>query len=330
MNSSAPDIGGRFELVPVSKLSKHPRADFLHIRQELLGLMSENMRKDGYDASKPISAWEKDGQMYIVDGRTRQDAASMAGIKEIPVCMVSFDSEDGFIEAAVHAQTLRRQTNTGDALQIIETLWPIKAAQAKKRQAHKANSSSRDLESPLVEGSETGQVRDILAKELGLSASTIDRLKKISDYSRKHGTAHRDDIASEQRSNIREVYEEILALEKAAACSMRQEIAPNSEQANQPDSLPAHVECSALAAESAHHDLPENEAAGEKRKINPKGLSHRGKVGLDIFRAVLALVPKEEITSLRDLVLTAAKPAKDALAARIAELESGCVATEEQ
>ena len=340
MNPTTLSAGLPFKMVSPKSLERHPRADFLGISEKLVQAISADMGSNGFEISSPIVAWENEGKLYIADGRTRAQAAIKAGIKEVPVFFASFDSVDSFVEASIMAQTHRRQTKMGDALKIIETLWPIKAAQAKARQEHRelilpgGGAPQEDSQEDSQE--EHGSVCDIIGNELGMSGETASRLKKIIDYSKEHETSHRDELASGERKNIREAYEEIVALEKrktASKTASAKEVAPvrASKDSGTPEGISGTAPLPVLASarqEREEAGTPSEKAAPTSPQASPKAATTVEAESIPIdglsreaFKAILGLVPLERLEDLSEIVKTLDGEAREAVEGRIGEME---------
>ncbi len=55
--------------------------------------LTKDMKANGYDANQPIDAANVDGKLIILDGHHRAQAASKAGIKDVPVNVHSVTRE---------------------------------------------------------------------------------------------------------------------------------------------------------------------------------------------------------------------------------------------
>jgi ParB-like chromosome segregation protein Spo0J len=124
------------------------------IKEETLQAIINSMKESGYDKSEPIVIWK--GQNIVVDGHTRLKAAIAAGINEIPAEEKEFASLDEAKRYTKKRQTDRRNLNQSE---IYEAAAELK------------NKEERD-------GS--GKAAEILAKELGISAATVQHARAVA------------------------------------------------------------------------------------------------------------------------------------------------------
>ena len=334
-SSILPSINLPFKMLPPKSLKRHPRADFLGINKKLVQVISADMGSNGFELSRPIVAWENEGNLYIADGRTRTQAAMEAGIKEVPVFFAKFSSEDSFVEASIKAQTRRRNTKIGDGLKIIETLWPIKAAEAKRRQEHRGELILPGGGAPQEDSQdEHGRVCDIIGKELGMSGETARRLKKIIDFSKKFGTSHRDEMVLGERTNIHETYNEIMAMEKETLKGISRpsdqtrggNLESSPGKAGSPPSLSAEEELEGDSDEEsekmeAEKSLASRSAPAKASKAHPTAKDSPSIVEIDpdVFNAILGLIPTERFEELSDIMEMVDGEAREMIEDRISE-----------
>ncbi len=71
--------------------------------------LAKDMKANGYDESYPIDAASVDGKLIILDGHHRAQAASKAGIRDVPVNVYSVTREqaDQLMQEAAEARTRR-------------------------------------------------------------------------------------------------------------------------------------------------------------------------------------------------------------------------------
>jgi ParB-like chromosome segregation protein Spo0J len=132
----------------VSEIKTDPRlAGMFAIKPETLASVIKSMRESGYDKSQPLVLWKGEG--VVVDGHTRLRAALEAGIPEIPAEEKEFASLEDAKLYAYRRQAERRN------------LAPAEILAAAAELQYK---DSRDG---------TGRASEILAKNLGVSPSTV-------------------------------------------------------------------------------------------------------------------------------------------------------------
>ena len=151
MNSGAKVIA---RMRKVSELKCDPAfSGIFQIKDEILTAIIRSMKESGYDKAEPIVIWK--GKDIVVDGYTRLKAAIEAGIPEIPVEEKEFSSLEEAVRYAKKRQLERRNLSQGEIL-----------AAASKLE----NKSDHD-------GS--GRSSELLAKELGVSPSTIQHARTV-------------------------------------------------------------------------------------------------------------------------------------------------------
>jgi ParB-like chromosome segregation protein Spo0J len=139
----------------VSEIKTDPRlAGMFAVRAETLAAIIKSMRESGYDKSQPLVLWKGEG--VVVDGHTRLQAALEAGIAEIPVEEKEFTSLEDAKLYAYRRQAERRN------------LTPAEILAAATELQHK---DSRDG---------TGRASEILAKNLGISPSTVKHARTVA------------------------------------------------------------------------------------------------------------------------------------------------------
>jgi hypothetical protein len=79
-----------------------------------------DMKKHGFDRSKPIDIWK--AKQVVVDGYTRMKAAKKAGLKEVMVCEHIFANEDEALEYAIHNQSARRNLSDAELLRCVQAI----------------------------------------------------------------------------------------------------------------------------------------------------------------------------------------------------------------
>jgi ParB-like chromosome segregation protein Spo0J len=129
-------------------------ASIFAIQDETLQAIISSIKEKGYDKAQPVVLWK--GQNFIVDGRTRLKAAIAAGLKEIPAEEKEFNTLEEAKFYAYKRQAERRNLTQAEIL--------AAACELKIRYAHDG----------------TGRGSEILAKELGVSPSTIQRARAVT------------------------------------------------------------------------------------------------------------------------------------------------------
>lgn len=127
------------------------------IADETLSKIVESMKSKDYDVAEPVTVWlnPENNRYEVIDGHTRLKAAKIVGFKTIPCVVKPFTTIEQAVEYAHHRQRDRRNLTPEELLYY-----------ATEKREHKHGE---------------GRDSDIKAKELGVSRSTIDRLKFIAD-----------------------------------------------------------------------------------------------------------------------------------------------------
>ncbi len=124
--------------------------------------LTDDMQQRGFDPLHPVCIWREEN--ILIDGHTRRQAAILAGLKEIYCYRKSFITEQEAISYAIQEQLRRRNLDDGGKIILIEKLDNLK-----KKGRPISNSQSPPK----------GKSSQILAETLGVSASTIERARKI-------------------------------------------------------------------------------------------------------------------------------------------------------
>jgi ParB family chromosome partitioning protein len=139
----------------VGEIETDPRlAGMFTIRTETLASIIASMRESGYDKSQPLVLWK--GKGVVVDGHTRLQAAREAGIAEVPVEEKEFASLEDAKLYAYKRQAERRNLTPAEILAAAMELQPKEARDG------------------------TGRSSEILAKNLGVSPSTVKHAQAVA------------------------------------------------------------------------------------------------------------------------------------------------------
>ncbi len=114
-----------YEMEKIENITTHPLFNSIfRIDKELLARIEQNMRDENYDESQPIivGTWEGQEEPVCIDGHTRLEAATNAGIEEVAVYPYKFETEEDAFDYAIRLQTNRRNLTDGDLLQCIERI----------------------------------------------------------------------------------------------------------------------------------------------------------------------------------------------------------------
>jgi ParB family chromosome partitioning protein len=152
MNSGATVLA---RMIRTSEIRTDPVLERIFaIKEETLEAVIQSMKESGYDKAEPVVIWK--GKNIVVDGHTRLKAAITAGVIEIPVEEKEFASLDEAKEYTKKRQINRRNLNQSEIYEAATRLQ---------------NKEERD-------GS--GRAAEILAKELGISATTVNHARAVA------------------------------------------------------------------------------------------------------------------------------------------------------
>jgi ParB-like chromosome segregation protein Spo0J len=152
MNAGASVVA---RLKRATEIKTDPRlAGMFTIRAETLAAIGKSMRESGYDKSQPLVLWK--GKGVVVDGHTRLQSALEAGITEIPVEEKEFASLEDARLYAWRRQAERRNLTAAEIL--------AAAAELQRKDSWDG----------------TGRASEILAKNLGVSPSTVKHAQAVA------------------------------------------------------------------------------------------------------------------------------------------------------
>lgn len=118
-----------------------PFRDLFPIQEELLERLTWDMRKHGYDSSKPIVLWGP--KSIVIDGHTRLRAARKAGLYQIPVVLKEFAGMEEALQYAIGCQRNRRNMRDADILRYVAELEILTRPKGNEEKTHTLGQSSR-------------------------------------------------------------------------------------------------------------------------------------------------------------------------------------------
>lgn len=118
-----------------------PFRDLFPIQEELLDRLTWDMRKHGYDPSKPIVLWGP--KSIVIDGHTRLRAARKAGLYQIPVVLKEFAGMEEALQYAIGCQRNRRNLRDADILRYVSELEALTKPRCKGEMVHTLGQSTR-------------------------------------------------------------------------------------------------------------------------------------------------------------------------------------------
>jgi len=181
-------VENNFILLKIELIELDPEfAKSFSIDNDVLDKIKKSMIENGYDKSQPVVVWQYEKEKYLlVDGHTRRKAALELGMDEIPVFVKQFKSRQDALFYMYKRQVERRNLSQKELMKAIE-LQPKKIAR---------------------DGS--GRSDEKIAKELGVSGSTVTHIKYVIKK------ASKDDIEAIEREEktINQVYNETKNIKK--------------------------------------------------------------------------------------------------------------------
>jgi ParB-like chromosome segregation protein Spo0J len=129
------------------------------IAPAVLGLIVDRMRREGYIRHHPIEVWRQ--QNVILDGHTRRKAAITAGVSEVPVVFLDFDTEAEAKSYARLNQRSRRNLTEAEILALVEA-------------EHKTKGRGKRTDLAANEA-KSGKAAESTAAAIGVSRSKVER-----------------------------------------------------------------------------------------------------------------------------------------------------------
>lgn len=82
-----------------AELLPHPENPRFSLREEVVESISNQLSRDGYfSPAHALKVWKHKGNMYILSGHHRREAARRAGVEEIPCWMLKLTEEEAYMQ----------------------------------------------------------------------------------------------------------------------------------------------------------------------------------------------------------------------------------------
>lgn len=120
------------------------------------------MKETGFDNSKPLHIWDKEGTYILIDGHHRREAALTCNLHDVPCYLHSFETVDEALEYALSEQTERRNLSDADLLKALKIVDELK------------------VRGPT--GGEKGKSAARSAELLGISISRVEKSRTVEKY----------------------------------------------------------------------------------------------------------------------------------------------------
>ena len=175
MSVATDEIGVIVQASPQDLSVCPPFSTLFPIDKRKLDAITQSMREDGFDPSRPINVWRQGS--IVVDGHTRREAAIAAGITDIPVCFHDFHDEDAAVVYAIRAQVDRRQLTDAEVYRVTLEL-------------DKRRPKGGDRKSETAKSITSCEVMDCrsskeTAAKLHVSPSEVEAVRTIEDHADK-------------------------------------------------------------------------------------------------------------------------------------------------
>lgn len=164
----------------ISEIKTHPTFEQLFpIRPEILAKIEEDMRTGSYDLSQPIilATWPGQEEPVCIDGHTRLQASTNAGIEAAPVWVHEFDAEQEALEKAISLQRHRRNMSDAEIMVCVAVLDSKRIRGGDRRSEAAKTKPSNDG----IENSRSASAKKT-AELLGVSTSKVERTRAVLDH----------------------------------------------------------------------------------------------------------------------------------------------------
>jgi len=163
------------------EIKTHPAFENLFpMDKDLLRLIEQDMRDNGFDLTQPIilATWEGQNEPACIDGHTKRQAAINLGIQEVPVWIrEELGTEWDALQCAIKLQCHRRNLTDSERINLLQ-LCDSRRPRGGDRRSAEAKSLPQSC------GNESG--RSASAKEiadlLGCSPRKVEQLRTIMDH----------------------------------------------------------------------------------------------------------------------------------------------------
>jgi len=133
------------------------------INNSVLTSITVDMRRNGFDQAHPIITWNG----IVIDGHTRLQAATLAGLDDVPVIERDFKNEDAAVRYAIACQRDRRNLTDADIVRLVKEL-----------DKRRSKGERTDLASSEAKSTQ-GKSADITAEAIGTSRSKVEKVRAI-------------------------------------------------------------------------------------------------------------------------------------------------------
>lgn len=166
--------------------TREPFVNLFPTNQATLDAITESMRADGFDPSKPLDVWQTNGGLTVVDGHTRLAAASLAELETVETYVHYFNDEDAALEYAIRNQRDRRNLTGAEILRCVQVLDRRASHGGDHGNQYTSGKASAEalplVDMPEPEPPTNGKSAEQTAALLGVSRATIERARTVNDH----------------------------------------------------------------------------------------------------------------------------------------------------
>jgi len=196
------------EIAKISDLIRvHPFNDLFPIDPKIKAAIKEHIETFSYDDGKPVDVWQE--KMIVLDGNTRIEAATEAGMVELPVHYHSFRNEGEALEYAIHNQRDRRNFTDADIYRCVKAVDEVKqrGGDRKSQTYQESKASSEAIEKSKKEEKSASKT----AKTTGVSRVKVEKVRTID----KIADPETRKEVEEGKKTINKAYQETIEKKKA-------------------------------------------------------------------------------------------------------------------
>ncbi len=155
---------------------REPFSTLLPIQDSTYQPIKTEMCTKGYDPTHPVHLWDRNGELIMVDGHTRNKAAGEAGITYYPAFIHHFQDESEALGFAIKCQTERRNVTDGEMFKLVIVYdEKVKPGSTQQRQQGGTYAPGASVDAP-------GKSAKKTAKVLNTTTTNIERAR----YLHKH------------------------------------------------------------------------------------------------------------------------------------------------
>lgn len=188
--------------------TRSPFKDLFPIQENILNEIVEDMKKHGFDNSRPIVLWQGH-RSIVLDGHTRLRAAELCNIFEVPTEVKDFSTEKEALEYTIRCQRNRRNLTDQELLQCISELDKRKSKGGDRKSQHIGKGS---IATPVA----IDRSSDETAKILGVGRGKVEKARAVLD----NASAEVKEAVKSGNMTINKAYKKTMNPEKGSPESL--------------------------------------------------------------------------------------------------------------